>query len=238
MNFSFSTFIFEIINFLVLAYILQRFLYRPLHDMIDRRREAIARAQEEAAEARRQAEELQQQLAAKLAGADEQRRQVLARAHDEAEEQRRRLLAHADDEARDRIADAERAIELEKRDARDALQAELLHDALEVTERLLAEVSSSTVQEQLVERLVSTLDALPVQERKQLTESWKPGDRAVLESASVLGRSEVERIEKAASNIVGRPVDLSLQTDPDLIGGVRLRLDGHLWDASLAGSLE
>jgi F-type H+-transporting ATPase subunit b len=238
MNFNPSTFIFELINFMVLVYILRRVLYRPLHEMIDRRREVITRAQEEADEARRRAQELQRQLEEKISEADEQRQQMLSQVRDEAEGQRRKLLARAEQEAQQRLEDARRAIELERRDAQDALQADLVRDALQVTERLLAAVSSPTVQRQLVGRLISTLDALSVPEQKQLARAWKPDGRAILECAVALDRPDLEAVRNAVGRIIGSQPLLTVQTHAELISGVRLRLDGHVWDASLAGQLE
>ncbi len=56
MTFNIWTFLFEVVNFVVLAYILHRLLYRPLREAIDRRRAEIAQTQAEAEQARAEAE--------------------------------------------------------------------------------------------------------------------------------------------------------------------------------------
>ncbi len=67
MEFDWTTFILEIINFLILVWILKRFLYRPVLDVIDRRRAGIektlADAQHTEAEANRVKQQNEQQLA-------------------------------------------------------------------------------------------------------------------------------------------------------------------------------
>src|SRR5579872_6586030 len=95
MTFNSWTFVFEVVNFLVLAYILQRLLYRPLHDAIDRRRQGIEQAQAEAEKARREAEQQRLELGTKLSAINEERRKLLEETHHEAEAERARILADA-----------------------------------------------------------------------------------------------------------------------------------------------
>ena len=61
MELSWSTFVLEIINFLVLVWILKRFLYKPVMDVIARRREEIEKTRAEAAQLQTDAQNLQQQ---------------------------------------------------------------------------------------------------------------------------------------------------------------------------------
>ena len=77
MHFNPWTFLFEMLNFVVLAVVLYRLLYRPLHAAIDRRREDVTRAQTEADKAREQAVTLQQQLQAQLAEVERQGEEAL-----------------------------------------------------------------------------------------------------------------------------------------------------------------
>lgn len=238
MSFNLSTFIFEIINFLVLVYVLQRLLYRPLHQMIDRRRVAIARAQDEAREATRQAEELQRQLRTKMAEAEGERQQLISTARAEAEQQRQSILEEADAEARRRLEEARASIALEEKDAREALREDMTRDALELTGRLLREASDSTLQQLLVQRLVEALDATSPAERKQLVRGMVPGGHAVFQSAFPPGQEDIEAVGSAVNRLLGDSVPLDVRTDPDLISGARLQLDGHVWDASLAQALE
>ena len=48
MEMDWSTFILEIINFLILVWILKRFLYRPILEVIARRREGVEKTLSEA----------------------------------------------------------------------------------------------------------------------------------------------------------------------------------------------
>nr|WP_305908691.1 ATP synthase F0 subunit B [Methylomarinum sp. Ch1-1]MDP4521541.1 ATP synthase F0 subunit B [Methylomarinum sp. Ch1-1] len=58
MEFNLSSFFLEIINFLILIWILQRLFYRPIRDMIARRKELIDHSLGQAEQMRKEAEQL------------------------------------------------------------------------------------------------------------------------------------------------------------------------------------
>lgn len=237
MTFSWWTFLFEALNFLVLAYILHRLLYRPLRAAIDQRRQANARAQELAEKAGAEAEALQQRLREQLAGADQQRQELIHQARAQAEADRQKLLAEAEQAAQRRQLDSRQAIETERQELLTSLQQELLDQAVNLTRRLLAEVADRTLHQQLVLRLLQTLEQAPQMEKEQLQASWQAGDGPVLESAQDLDAGTLQEFNRAVSAIVGLPVSLAVRSRPELLGGARLRLAGQVWDGSLAGQV-
>lgn len=238
MTFNSWTFVFELVNFLVLAYILQRLLYRPLHDAIDRRRQGIEQAQAEAQQARQEAEQQRLALGVKLSAIDDERRRVLEGTHQEAEAERARILAAATSEIQHRETLARDLLERQKVEARESLQQDLVHEATRLAERLLREVSDAELDTRLVCRLVDTVRSLPAEQREGLAQGWTTGERATLETAHDLTTDEVEQVHDAVAGLLGQDFVLLVQRNPELLSGVRLRLDGHVWDASLLGGLE
>ena len=76
MELSWTTFILEIINFLVLVWILKRFFYKPVLDVIARRRAGIEKTMTDAQTLHTQAEKLQEQYEGRLADWDKERQQA------------------------------------------------------------------------------------------------------------------------------------------------------------------
>ena len=110
--------------------------------------------------------------------------------------------------------------------------------AVDVVQRLLRESCDRTLNDQLALHLIEELRRLPTEKRQAVCDQWQPEDGAVLETAGELDDATVRRITEAANELVGQPITLATSTVPALLGGVRLRLGGHIWDASLAGQLE
>lgn len=237
MSFNWWTFLFEVLNFVVLAYVLHRLLYRPLREAIDRRRQANASAQEAADKARRDAESLQQQLREQLATAQQLGKELVREAREQAESERRKLRAEAEQAAQRRRHEAAETLERERAEALTALQQEVVGQAIDLTRRLLGEAADRTLHQQLVLRLLDTLQQLPDAERTHLRADWQSGDGPVLESAQELDARTVAALNDAVAAIVNQPVTVVLKSRPDLLGGVRLQLAGHVWDSSLAGQV-
>jgi F-type H+-transporting ATPase subunit b len=238
MHFNPWTFLFEVLNFVVLAAVLYRLLYRPLHEAIDRRREAAARAQTEADKAREQAVTLQQLLHAQLAEVQQQRETALRESREQAAGERKKILEEAEAEVQRRHAQARQTLEREREATWRGLRGEMTNLAVDVVQRLLRESCDRTLNDQLAMHLVEELRQLPAEKRRAVRDQWQPEDSAVLETAGELGDATVRRITEAASELVEQPIVLATSTVPALLGGVRLRLGGHIWDASLAGQLE
>jgi F-type H+-transporting ATPase subunit b len=237
MIFNVWTFLFEVLNFLVLVYILHRLLYRPLHEAIDRRKEANAKAQADAEQARQEAGTLQGQLSAQLAALDQQREELIRKVREQAEAERKATIAEAERVAQQRREGAEQRLEQDRAEALQALRAELVQSAVALAERFLHEASSSTLDRQLAVRLVEELQHVSEDERQRLRGELEADDTALVETAAVLNGEILQSLDAALQSLAGRTVKLAVQTRPELLGGLRLRLGGHVWDASLAGGL-
>ena len=238
MTFDFWTFLFEIVNFVVLAYVLHRLLYRPLRAAIDKRRAADAQAHADAEQARADAIAMQKQLQSQLADIEKQRLEAIRATREAAEAERRKLIADGEKMVARRQEEARHAIELQREDALRSLRAEVNSAAAELAERLLREAADATLQQQLIKRLVETLRQLSPADRAQVRGNGSDGEGVVLETAAALDAASVEQLNQAVGALVGRTVDLAVETRPALVAGARLRIGGHIWDASLAGQLE
>jgi F-type H+-transporting ATPase subunit b len=238
MTLNIWTFVFQVFNFLILVGILHWLLYRPLRQAIDRRREANAKAQSEAAAAREEAAALQQRLNAQLAELDHDRQDVIRKAREQAEAERKAALADAERVLQRRRDEVEQRLERDRVDALQALRTELVRSAVELAERILAQACNSSLQRQLAGRLVEELERIPEDDRRRLRGEWEADDSAVVETAAELNGETLQSLNGALESLAGRPVRLSVQSQPTLVGGLRLRVGGHVWDASLAGGLE
>ncbi|MBI3862873.1 MAG: F0F1 ATP synthase subunit delta [Planctomycetia bacterium] len=238
MTFNLWTFLLQVFNFLVLAYVLHRLLYHPLREAIDRRRQAHEQAQAAAEKASSEARELQKRLESELAELDHRRQETLRQAQEQALSERQRLLDTADLAVRQKQEAAKAALVREREETLAALNAEIIEQAVGLSRRMLAEAADLSLDVQLAGRLVESLRQLPPEERDELRRTWQPRDMAVLETAADLnGSRPVAEITAAAGEILGREVTLQVQRRESLLGGVRLRLGGRVWDASLAGQL-
>lgn len=237
MNFNVWTFLLEIVNFLVLAAVLHRLLYRPLRAAVERRRGEYEAAQAAADANRRASETARTQAEAELRDVEHRRLELLEQARGEADARRTQLLARAEAEAETRLAESRRTVEDERREMFAALEDDVFRAARTLAERLLRESVGTSLDEQLAARLAETLEAAANDARTRAAVDGG-ADAPILESAAELTAPARERLERAVAALATTPLPVVRRTNPDLLGGVRLRIGGAVWDATLAGQLE
>jgi F-type H+-transporting ATPase subunit b len=238
MTFNIWTFLFEVVNFLVLAYILHRLLYRPLREAVERRRVAHERSEAEAQEKQHKADALLLQLKAQLADVDHVRQETIRQAHEQSLAERKKVLDEASAAVQSRQESARTALAREREETLRALHEEIVNQAVELSRRLLREAADSTLEEQLAKHLAETLEQLSEVDRQALRRDWNPQSGAVLEAAREINVQALERLSTAVAAIVGQPTPVPVELRASLIAGLRLRLGGRVWDASVEGQLK
>ncbi len=236
MTFNVWTFLFEVLNFLVLAFVLYRLLYRPLREAIEKRKADNERARTEAEAARQEANAAKEQLAAKLAEADKDRQALLRKAVEQAEVEKVKRLAEAESAATAIREQAGHDAEQLRSDTIAGLERDVGMLAVGLADRLLAGAANTSLNCQLMRRLVETVHTISGSERERVRQDAGKSD-AVVESATALDESTRSELAVAIRELLGRAIELKVDVKPALIAGGLLRLGGHVWDASAAGQL-
>ncbi len=226
----------QALNFLVLAWLLQRFLFKPVRAVLSKRQEAIAASMRAAAEEKAAAERAEEEYRAKSAGlageAARAREQALAAAEQEA----RRIREDATRLAR---AEAERArgdVDRERVEALRALEVRAADLAASIAERLLRDVLPDS-DAAFLWRATASIDALDGARRAALARQIAAGGLEVV-SARPLEPATRARLEQWSSALAGGPARTSYGLDASLIAGVELRLPTGVWRSHWRAVLE
>jgi F-type H+-transporting ATPase subunit b len=136
-RFTFPTFIFQIINFLVTLYLIYRFVYNPIARYISKRQENIESELERAKAERELAEALKLEYEEKLKEAQRQAEEIIERAKLQAEEERRQILDRAQREAQALLTRAQNELILERKHATEKFKEEITEIVLELVSKLI-----------------------------------------------------------------------------------------------------
>jgi F-type H+-transporting ATPase subunit b len=142
---------FQIINFLLLLYLLNRFLFKRVLALLDERQERIAKGLEDAEGAARDRELARAEREAATAEARKHAQEMIASATKIAEDSRVAILAEAKAEAEKVTARARDEIVAEKEKALSELRAQVADLALEAAGKLVRAEMNSATQRRLVE---------------------------------------------------------------------------------------
>lgn len=124
-------------NLLIIAWIVKRFLFKPVKKIVDARRAAIDADYEQAAAARAEAEEDRKNYAAAMAAAEQTSGQIIADATRMAEHRSNEIVAEAREKATELRRQAEADAILERKKAEDDIKREIADVSTQLTGKLL-----------------------------------------------------------------------------------------------------
>lgn len=239
MELNWTTFVLEILNFLVLVWLLKRFFYQPVQAMVVRRQEAIKSQLKQADEQHQQAEQLHQQYENRLADWEQERELARRSLQQEIETERVRLLQELQQGLE---AEREKARVLAEREQGEWLreaEVQALAQGARFVARLLERVASPEVEAQLFTLLLSELEALPAAQREalQALENGKPLE-VVVASAFPLSAEQQQALQQRLQGQVGVSLQFSYRQKPELLAGLRLTVGPWVMHANLHDELK
>jgi F-type H+-transporting ATPase subunit b len=228
----------QVVNFLILVWLLKRFLYRPILDAIDAREQRIAAELADADATRAEARQERETFQLKNQAFDEQRAALFAQATEAAQAERQRLL----DEAR-QAADALRvkrqdALRQEADQLNQALLRRTQREVFAIARKTLTDLAGASLEERLVDVFIERLETMDTQAHAVLTEALKTTSEAVrVRSACELPPAQRAAIQAALNSAFETEVPVQFDAGPDLVGGIELTVNGQRIGWSIADYL-
>jgi F-type H+-transporting ATPase subunit b len=247
----------QIVNFLILVWLLKRFLYRPILDALDSREKRIASELASAASKQREAEAQLSQLQKKNEEFDQSRAALLAAATDEAHAERKRLIAaaHADaDRLRSRRNEAQQR---EYQALCDTIERRTCAEVFAIARKVLADLAGTTLEACMADTFIRRLYSLGPEEKAELAAAMQvrggksqydasaasfsatrsaQGEATIIlvRSALELPAAQQEAISTAIRDVLQHDVALEFQLDQNLISGIELVAGGYkvAWSAA------
>ena len=150
----------QMVNFVLLLVLLRIFLYRPIVNMLDRRREKIRADLDEADKARSQAEAAKQEYEKQLEQAREERRSIVAQANEQAEKMREEILEKARVEAQQLVAKTEEETEALRRQTLIGAQDEIVDLAVAAAGKVVGESLDEKAHRRLIQEFIAEVGDL------------------------------------------------------------------------------
>jgi len=238
MGLDWSTFLLEIGNFLILIWILKRFLYRPVKQAIETRRQHVAAALAEAEAAHAEAEQARADYEARRKDLERERSEARAELERTMTAEREQRLAELREELQ---SERDKANVLAQREhaevARDQQQA-ALKLAAAFASKLLGAAASPAMEARLVDLVLQQLPDLPESQQLALSTAADTGGAKVrVQSAYPLDETRRAALAHALGQAAGRDLDCVFTEDPALIAGVQIDAGAMLIGANLRDEL-
>ncbi len=220
----------QAINFAVLVWLLQRYLYKPILYAIDAREQRIkaqladGEAQQEKAERERELFQLKNEKF------EQERAKLMQKAIAEADSEYRRLVEKARQDAQDEQLKYQQNLALDARNLKQTISSKAAQEIFAITRKTLKDLANTSLEEQIVVVFVKTLNELAAPKKAAITQVLKSisgTEPALLRSAFDLPQELQVKIQQAIKKTFHTDIKLKFEIKLELVSGIELIVSGH-----------
>ncbi len=225
----------QALNFLVLVWLLKRFLYRPVLDAIDAREARIAEKLADAAAREADAVKDRDSFRRKNDDFDRQRVALLGKVTEEANAERKRLFDDARKMADDLAAKREEALRRDARNFSDILHRKTREKVFAIARRTLTDLADADLQARMIDLFPRRLRAMDGPAKTGFAEAIAGATEPVVVRAA-FDPSEDQRaaIQAAIDETLDGKIQIRFETAPDIVSGIKLTINGRKLGWSIA----
>ena len=218
----------QVVNFLILMWLLKRFLYQPVLDAIDAREQRIAQQLQEAQEAKAAAALERAEFEYNNTHFEQQQATLLEQARAEAQITRRQLLEDARTEAAALRTQWQEALRKEQQTLKQSIITRTRQEVFAITRKTLADLADTGLETQMVAVFIQRLQALGEAEKAPLATD----STALIRSAFTLPEAQQAALTQAVQTALAIKTPLTFEVQPEQVSGIELVSGGFklAWD--------
>ncbi len=228
----------QVVNFLILVWLLKRFLYKPILHAIDAREKRIARELADADAKRAEAQKQRDEFQHKNEEFDQQRATLLRKATDEAAAERQRLLDEARQAADAWGAKRQETMRNDAHNLNQAIRRRTQQEVFAIARKTLTDLATTSLEERLGEVFTRRLREMDGKTKEGLARALKAASEpAIVRSAFELPAEQRLAIQNALNETFSAEIHVRFATAPELVSGIELTTNGQKVAWSIADYL-
>lgn len=241
MHIDWWTLALQTVNVLVLIWILARFFFRPVADIVAKRQAEADKLLSDATAARQQAADARAEADKMRADMGTERERLAAEARKAAQADKERLLAQAAQEAAKLRSEGQAEIARDQAAAERATIEHASELAVDIARRLLTRLPPGASLAEFLAGLRQRLDALSPDMKADFTAATVDQPVEVV-TAAPLSEAQADEARKTLRDVLGADVAVQFRSDPAVIAGIELHgrntIVRNSWRADLDGIRE
>jgi F-type H+-transporting ATPase subunit b len=233
------TVIAQIVNFLILIFLLKYFLYDRIIRAMEEREGKIRSRLEEADQKRQEAESEGEAYRRKQQELESKREDMLSQAKKEADEEREKRTHQARQEAENLRSKWLQALEREKSSFLAEIRRLSGQEVYDVSRKALKDLADASLQEQVIERFLRQFQEMGKDEQREMSEAAQQAENSVqVRSAFEISTQLRRKITAALHEALGDDAEVEYDTDPEMILGIELKMHSQKVAWSLGDYLD
>jgi F-type H+-transporting ATPase subunit b len=228
----------QALNFLILVWLMRRYLYKPILHAIDEREKRIAAELADADAKRVEAKKDRDEFQHKNEEFDQQRAALMSKATDEAKAERLRLIDEARKAADALTAKRQETLKNEAQNLNQALSRRTQQEVFAITRKALTDLATTSLEERMGAVFIRRLRTMNGDAKAGLGAALKTASEpALVRSAFDLPADQRATIQNALNETFSADIHLRFETAPDLVSGIELTSNGQKVAWSIADYL-
>src|SRR5450631_430776 len=228
----------QALNFIILVWLLKRFLYKPILTAVDAREKRIAAELASADAKMAEAHKARNEFQHKNEAFDKQRAALLSKATDEANAERQRLLDDARKAADALSAKRQEALQSDANNLNQAIRRRIQQEVFAIARKALTDLATTSLEERMSDVFIRRLRTMDGKAKEGLGQALKTASApALVRSAFDLPAAQRAAIQNALNETFSAEIHVRFETAPDLVSGIELSTDGQKTAWSIADYL-
>ncbi len=238
MEVNLLTYTFEIVNFFLVLFILQKILYKPVISTLKRRKEYVEKNIKEAEEAKQRYENLKKEYESIFEKLEEIKNEKMAEIVKDVEQEKEKLYRKMKRELEEERRRFFETLNVYKREVLKEIKDTSVKTSVELVSKMLNRFADKNLHKKLIDFLLEEIKSLKQDEKKRIIESIKNSPYIRIETAYKLDEKELEKIKKSMEEIFGiNSIRVKQEIRRNLKAGIKIHLESNLIDMSLSGQL-
>jgi F-type H+-transporting ATPase subunit b len=222
------TLIAQLINFLILAWLLKRFLYHPIVKALDAREKKIASELQHAAMVEEEAKKSMAEWKQKNDEFEKNRMTIMQQAVKEADDKKAELFIEAHKEYENLRARLDESLHNEQKNLQQEIIDRISNEVFSMAEKVLAELADVTLEDRIVKVFCERLQKTEEVDIKEMTGLFRQSNHPpIIRSVFTLTPENCERVKKTVMEVFSIDTNIVFETDAGLISGLELSMNGH-----------
>ena len=238
MEFNLSTFVLEIVNFLILIWILQRLFYKPLLEVIAKRKQFIDQSLSDAKQLKQQAEQQCDTYKNRQQLWEQEKQAAIAALQQQLAVERKTQLDKLNAELEQERQKAEVTLLKRQKELQQQAEKQALQNGAEFAGILLKQAAGPDLEARLFSLLLDNLTTLPEACKQCLTAlGTKKSVPIKITSAYPLPAELRQQLEQKLGALINNQTSFQYHQDPALIAGLRMDIGAWVLNANLQHEL-
>ena len=228
MEINWFTVIAQIVNFLILVWLLKRFLYQPVLKAIDERQKKVASRLEDAAQSKAEALKDQELYRKKNETFDQERASKMIKVREEVEVEKERLFEKVRKESTVLSSKFEESLKQKEKAMIELVKHKTKSEVFAIAGKTLADLGGVNLEEQIIKVFIKKIVDLNDTDQLKLINALKEKNASVvLKSAFEFPEILKRDLEEKIKNMIKNDITFNYKVDPDLMSGIELITDSY-----------